>query len=135
MLVDGTELLADGSPDATLRATLEAALQLEALGTNLTDAGLTEEQAAAALQPRASAAGGRRRPVTTPASPSSSRSIATILLFLGIQGNGASSLLSGALEEKCEPGRRGPGSDGTAVAAAGRQARGDERSSRWGSSG
>ncbi|WP_245617716.1 ABC transporter permease [Nitriliruptor alkaliphilus] len=100
-LVEQRELLADGRPDERLRAALDAALQLEAVSAGLEDAGISAEQAAAALTPPP--------PLETVdiGDPDGDRGEGgflvgigmTILLFLGIQLNGAT-VLSGALEEK-----------------------------------
>ena len=98
-LVDGTELISDGSPDPALQAAVEGALQMSALIDGLTDAGLDADEAASALAPpeplqvvdlSGEDAGGDGSLIAF---------AATILLFIGIQGNGAT-LLSAALEEK-----------------------------------
>lgn len=101
VLVERRELLADGRPDEQLRAGLDAVLQLDAVSAGLEEAGVSPEQAAVAL---------------TPPQPLEAVDIGdpdgdggeggflvgigmTVLLFLGIQLNGAT-VLSGALEEK-----------------------------------
>jgi ABC-2 type transport system permease protein len=99
-LVDRTELVADGQPDATLRGAVEAALRTAALTDGLADAGLDADEAAAALTPPpplqtvdlAGDIGGDVDAYVL-------AFIATILLFIGIQGNSAT-LLSAAIEEK-----------------------------------
>ena len=100
VLVDGTELVADGLPDTTLQIGVETALQLAAVADGLTAAGVDPSAAADVLTPAAplqvvdvggdEAGGGDNFGVAF---------AVTILLFLGIQGNGAT-LLSAALEEK-----------------------------------
>ncbi len=98
VLLDGRELLADGAPDAALRSALQGALQRAEVQANLGDAGLGEDEAAAALAPGpplevvdiAGEDGGSSIAIA---------SIATALLIFTIQGNGMQ-LLSGALEEK-----------------------------------
>lgn len=98
-LVDGRELVSDGPPDTSLLAALDAAMQRSAIAAGLADAGLDEPTAAAALTPppplepvdlEGEAAGGDRFVLAF---------FATLLLFIGIQANGAT-LLSAALEEK-----------------------------------
>ncbi len=99
-LVDGVELVADGQPDQTLRGAVEAALQAAAFSDGLAEAGIDAEEAAAAMAPPeplrvvdlAGDVGGDVDAYVL-------AFIATILLFIGIQGNSAT-LLSAALEEK-----------------------------------
>lgn len=99
-LLDRRELLTDGAPDGTLRAALETALQLAGVNEQLGEAGLDPAQAAAVLAPpeplQLVDVGGAD--LDGP-DGFGIAFIATILLFLGIQGNGGS-LLSAALEEK-----------------------------------
>lgn len=98
-LVDGRQLVTDGPPDTSLLAALDAALQRSAIAAGLGDVGLDADEAAAALTPppplepvdlEGEAAGGDRFALAF---------FATLLLFIGIQANGAT-LLSAALEEK-----------------------------------
>ncbi len=99
-LVDRAELVADGTPNMSLTATLEAALQASALQEGLADAGIDPAELAAATTPPAPL-----RVVDLAGDEGGGGDgfvlafIATILLFIGIQGNGAT-LLSAALEEK-----------------------------------
>ncbi|GGI03857.1 ABC transporter permease [Egicoccus halophilus] len=100
VLVERTELLADGRPDQSLQFAVEAALQLAAVGEGLEAAGLDPAQAASVLRPTTpletvDVAG----EATDGVDGFGIALAATILLFVGIQGNGAT-LLSGAIEEK-----------------------------------
>lgn len=96
-LVDG---VADGQPDQTLRGALESVLQAAAFSDGLAEAGLDTGEAAAAMAPPeplrvvdlAGDVGGDVDGYVL-------AFIATILLFIGIQGNSAT-LLSAAIEEK-----------------------------------
>ena len=98
-LVDGTELIADGSPDPALRSALEGVRQLNAVIDRLTDAGLDADQAASALTPPEPLQVVDISGEDTGGDGFVVGFAATILLFIGIQGNGAT-LLSAALEEK-----------------------------------
>jgi ABC-2 type transport system permease protein len=98
-LVDRRELLTDGTPSSELTAALDTVLQIDAVSAELTEAGLEREEAEAALtsQPPlvpvdVGEAGGEEGGFIVAIG-------ITVLLFLGIQLNGAS-VLSGALEEK-----------------------------------
>lgn len=99
VLVERRELLFDGRPDMALQATLDAALRQEAMAAGLQEAGLDEQQAAAALSPpppleavdvSGDGAGDEAFLVAI---------LATVLLIIGVQMSGAQ-LLNGALEEK-----------------------------------
>jgi ABC-2 type transport system permease protein len=99
-LVDRRELLTDGAPGSELPAALDTILQVDAVSQTLADAGLDPDAAEAALT---------SQPPVVPVDVGETGGedgggfiIAigiTVLLFLGIQLNGAS-VLSGALEEK-----------------------------------
>jgi ABC-2 type transport system permease protein len=99
VLVERRELLFDGRPDLALQAALDGALRHEAIAAGLAEAGLDDEQAAAALRP----------PPPLEAVDISGEGVgdeaflaailATILLIIGVQMSGAQ-LLNGALEEK-----------------------------------
>ena len=99
-MVDRTELLADGDPDTTLQLAVESALQVAAVGEGLESVGVDASQAADVLRPPTPLA---TVDVSGEANGGTSGQgmafAATILLFIGIQGNGAT-LLSAALEEK-----------------------------------
>jgi ABC-2 type transport system permease protein len=99
VLVDRRELLTDGNPPTSLSAALDTVLQIDAVSSQLADAGLDPGQAQEALtsQPPLQAVD-----VGTSGGEEGGFLVAvgiTVLLFLGIQLNGAS-VLSGALEEK-----------------------------------
>lgn len=99
VLVERRELLAAGGGDEELRGALDALIQREAVTSNLEDLGVDPEDAAGALQ-----APPPLEPVDVeerdpgPGGFIVASGIA-VLLFLGIQLNGAS-VLSGSLEEK-----------------------------------
>jgi ABC-2 type transport system permease protein len=98
-LVDRRELLSEGQASDELRSAVDGVLQDEAVASGLADLGLDPDEALAALTPPP--------PVETVdisgADEEGGTFIVaigmTVLLFLGIQLNGAS-VLSGALEEK-----------------------------------
>jgi ABC-2 type transport system permease protein len=101
LLVDGAELVADGAPDGRLRVAVEAAVQRLEVAQRLDAAGLDDTDAAALL--------GAPTPLTVvdlageeaddQGTAAMLAFVATLLLFIGIQGNSAT-LLSAALEEK-----------------------------------
>jgi ABC-2 type transport system permease protein len=99
-MVDRTELLADGSPDTALQLAVESALQVAAVGEGLESVGVDPAAAADVLRPPAPLATVDVSGETNGGASGAGMAIAaTILLFIGIQGNGAT-LLSAALEEK-----------------------------------
>lgn len=103
-LVDQRELLRDGAGGDDFRAALDAVLQRDALEAGLADLGLDPEEAAAALTPPPplEPVDVRAEADDAPSTEGGAFLVAiglTVLLFLGIQLNGAS-VLSGALEEK-----------------------------------
>jgi ABC-2 type transport system permease protein len=99
VLVERRELLFDGPANLALQAALDGALRQEAMAAGLADAGLDDQQAAAALRP----------PAPLEAVDISGEGVgdeaflvailATVLLIIGVQMSGAQ-LLNGALEEK-----------------------------------
>lgn len=99
VLVDRRELLAEGQGPDELRRALDAVLQRDAVAANLQDLGVDPQDAVSALQsppPLESVDIGDAEP--GPGGFIVASGIA-VLLFLGIQLNGAS-VLSGSLEEK-----------------------------------
>jgi ABC-2 type transport system permease protein len=99
VLVERRELLTDGSPRASLSAALDTVLQIDAVSSGLADAGLDPGQAEAALTSQPPI---QEVDVGETGGEEGGFLVAigiTVLLFLGIQLNGAS-VLSGALEEK-----------------------------------
>ena len=98
-LVHQDELLADGRPDTTLQVGIESARQVAAVSSGLEDAGVDPSQAAAVLTPPQPLETVDVAGETNGGDGTGIAFAATILLFIGIQGNGAT-LLSGALEEK-----------------------------------
>ncbi len=104
VLVDRSELLADGSGDDELRAALDGVLQLDAVGQRLDELGVDPAAAGQVLAPAAPLElvdiGADDAEGTDPGDGGFLIAIGlTILLFLGIQMNGAS-VMTGALEEK-----------------------------------
>ncbi|MEX2627546.1 MAG: ABC transporter permease [Ilumatobacteraceae bacterium] len=99
-MVDRTELLADGDPDTALQLAVESALQVAAVAEGLESVGVDASEAEDVLRPPTPLAtvdiSGEDNGGTSGAGMAFA---ATILLFIGIQGNGAT-LLSAALEEK-----------------------------------
>jgi ABC-2 type transport system permease protein len=98
-LVDGTEVLSDGPPPSALVPTLEAERAAETTSERLRDAGLDDDEVAAALVPPGPLTLTDLSGLQEDGSDFLIAVALTLLLLVGVQLAGAS-LLSGALEEK-----------------------------------
>lgn len=101
-LLDGSQLMAEGFPDAQLRPLVESALHQATVAVALEDAGLSGEQLAAALtppQPLALVDPEGAREDGDVFATSMIAFASTLLLFIALSVN-TTSLLTGAVEEK-----------------------------------
>lgn len=99
-LLDSTELMAEGIPDMAVRTAVEGALQQARTAQQLEATGLSDEEVAAVMAPRPPLVAVDTSGQEADLSDSYTVAFAaTILLFVAVTIN-ASSLLSGAVEEK-----------------------------------